>query len=508
MRSLVFLLSLLLGILPGLAAAEPRSVPTPASAAATQSSGASGFDLPKLGLAGGVALPLWKAHFIGRFIYREIQGEDGVLNDPLVAHYVDYLGHRLSSVAHAPDEPFHYFVIEDPNVNAFALPGAYVGVYSGLILVTRHEDELAGVLAHETAHVVQRHIARSEADSSYEDIINLGILLGGLIVAASGVGMGAVMAAQGSIIQREINYTRADEMEADRVGIGILAKARFNPQGMVQFFQYMQRQYAFNGYNIPEFISTHPLDLTRISEAEMRADNLHVDPTPENPSYALMRARVRVLLSNDLEQTLEYFKSQENTQKKPWYRTAAEYGEVLCLNRLDQGKEGLKRIEPLAKAHPDNMALQLAKAESLLAAGDTQSGLAALAADNTLYGSDPAAMLAYARALTNADQPRKVVALLEPGMRDGSYRYNPAFYQILGTAADKTGDKSLAYLAMAHYYSGRGQYRPAVTQLRLGLRMNNLPPSRRKQMEDMKKRLKAEHKQAKNMGLISRDEGP
>src|SRR5699024_6120951 len=131
-------------------------------------------------------------------------------------------------------------------------------------------------------------------------------------------------------------------------------------------------------------------------------------------------------------------------------RKAALYGQVLCLNRLDNGKQALALIKPLADAHPDIVALQLAKAESLIAAGDTQAALAALAQDNTLYASSPAVTLAYARALADSNHPRKVLALLESGLNDGSYQFNPDFYHLLATAANKTGDDALSYLAMAH----------------------------------------------------------
>src|SRR5699024_10393157 len=139
---------------------------------------------------------------------------------------------------------YHYFALKVPMINAFAVPGAYIAVFSKLILLTRDEDELAGVMAHETAHISQRHSARRMADSSYNSIINLGILLAGIAVAMAGGGPAAIAAAQGGVMQRMINYTRADEMEADHVGIEILARARFDPRCMVRFFQYMQRNYA------------------------------------------------------------------------------------------------------------------------------------------------------------------------------------------------------------------------------------------------------------------------
>lgn len=501
MRCLSCLLAFGLGLLPGLATASPQYTPAATSVPA-QTTFNPDFNLPKLGLAGGTALPVWKAQFIGRTIYREIQGAGGIVNDPLIAQYVNYLGHRLSSVAHGPAEPFHYFVIKAPVLNAFALPGAYIAVYSHLLLVTRSEDELAGVLAHETAHITLRHTARRMADSSYNTIINLGILLAGIVAAVAGAGPAGLMAAQGGVAQRQINYTRADEMEADHVGIGILARADFKPEGMIKFFQYMQRNYALQGYNIPEFLSTHPLDLTRISEAQIRAKNMHVDPAPENPNYALMRARLRVLVSNDLKQTLGYFKNKRYSTDDLWYKAAATYGVVLCLNRLGKGKQALELITPLAEKHASNVALHLAKAKALLAAGKTRRALAELADYNTLFASNPAVTLAYATALFHSGRADKVIALLAPALRSGRHDYNPGFAHLLARAADKAGKAGLSYLAMAHYYLGRGQYHDTVTQLRLGLRLNDISAVQRDNMTKMKKRVKKDYQQAVDMGII------
>ncbi|MGH8127363.1 MAG: beta-barrel assembly-enhancing protease [Gammaproteobacteria bacterium] len=481
---------------------------TTAAALSATSAAATDYSLPQLGIAGGVALPLWKAHFMGEQIFHLIQGEDGVLNDPLVESYVNYVGHRLSSVAQGPDEPYHYFVVMDPDINAFALPGAFVGVNYGLILATQSEDELAGVMAHETAHVSLRHIARQMADATYNNLVDLALLLGGIAaaVAAPGIGVGAVMGGIGVGMQRGINYTRAHEFAADRVGIMILARARFKPQGMVNFFKYMESQAGLVGYQLPQFLSNHPLDITRIAEAENRAKDLHIHPLPENPNYALMRARIRVLTSDDLAGTLAWFEGQVKTETNPWYRKAAVYGMVLCLNRLDSGKRALKLIRPLANSHPNNIALQLGLAESLLAAKQNKAGLDSLAQDHVLYPENLAVTGAYARALINANQASKAVIVLKPLMDPDASVFDPDLYQLLAIAANKTGDKTLALRAMTYGYNLVGDFHSAIIQLRLILRDPKLTPVERTLVERHKKALEAERKKAKRMGLT--DQGP
>lgn len=477
---------------------------TSAAAIPATSPAATDYSLPELGIAGGVALPLWKAHFMGQQIYHLIQGESGVMNDPLVENYINHLGHRLSSVAQGPDEPYHYFVVMAPDINAFALPGAFVGVNYGLILATRSEDELAGVMAHETAHVAQRHIARQLADASYNDLINIAILLGGVTAAIinPSIAVGALMGAQGGIAQRGLNYTRAHEMEADRVGILILSRARFNPMGMVDFFKYMERNYSLQGYDIPEFLSSHPLDITRIAEAEIRAKNLHPHVLPENPNYALMRARIRVLTSNDLADTLNWFKGDRSDNSNPWYRKADLYGMALCYNRLDSGNKGLALIRPLAKAHPNNIAIQIALAESLLAAGKKNAGMNALAQDYNLFPGNRPVVMTYARALYNAGDAKKTVQILRPYMDPSNHVINPALYNLLANAANKTGNRILALRAMANVYELQADYESSIIQLRLALRDKNLTAMQKQQIEQQKDTVTKEHKRAKKMGLV------
>ncbi len=425
------------------------------------------------------------------------------MNDPLVENYVNHLGHRLSSVAQGPDEPYHYFVVMAPDINAFALPGAFVGVNYGLILSTRSEDELAGVMAHETAHVAQRHIARQLADASYNDLINIAILLGGVTAAIinPGLAVGALMGAQGGIAQRGLNYTRAHEMEADRVGILILARARFNPMGMVDFFKYMERNYSLQGIQIPEFLSTHPLDITRIAESEIRAKDLHPNVLPENPNYALMRARIRVLTSDDLVKTLNWFKGDRSTNTNPWYRSADLYGMVLCYDGLDSGKKGLELVRPLAKAHPNNIAIQLALAQSLLAAGEKTAGMNALAQDYDLFPGNRPVIMMYARALYNAGNAKKTVQILRPYMDPSNHVLNPDLYKLLGNAANKTGNRVLSLRAMANVFELEAEYESAIIQLRLALREKNLTPVQRQQIEQQKDIITKEYKRAKKMGL-------
>ena len=188
--------------------------------------------LPEMGTAAQAALSLEDESQIGRMVMRNLREAGMVLDDPEVHEYIQSLGLRLSSLAQDGNRNFNFFVVRDPAINAFALPGGYVGIHSGLMLETRNESELAGVLAHEVAHVTQRHIARGLEAQSRANLMTTAAMLAAILVGAAGGGssdvtMGAITAAQNMAAQAGINFTRDNEYEADRIGIGVLAAAGF-----------------------------------------------------------------------------------------------------------------------------------------------------------------------------------------------------------------------------------------------------------------------------------------
>ncbi|HEX2139500.1 MAG TPA: M48 family metalloprotease, partial [Woeseiaceae bacterium] len=188
-------------------------------------------NLPDIGSPADAVLSKSDEARIGRAIMRNIRASGQLVEDPLITEYINDIGHRLSSRVNKGDHQFTFFVVDDPNINAFALPGGYIGVHSGLLQATRNEDELAGVLAHEIAHVTQRHIARAVHANQRQSILSTAIMLGAILAGAAGAGgdamQGAIAVAQGTAVQQQINFTRSNEYEADRVGISALADAGF-----------------------------------------------------------------------------------------------------------------------------------------------------------------------------------------------------------------------------------------------------------------------------------------
>ena len=326
-------------------------------------------------------LSMEEEYQIGRMIVRGLRDQDQILEDPETSEYIRSLGTRLSSQANDGSQRFNFFVVKDNSINAFALPGGFIGVNSGLLLDTKNESELAGVIAHEVAHVTQRHIARSIAAQSKSSLVSTAAMLAAILIGVAGGGdaaMAGMAAAQSLAIQQQISFTRANETEADRVGLGILARSNFDPQGMPAFFETMSRHAGSSEINIPEMLRTHPVTSTRIAETKERAAQLNVKPDPESVSYALTRERLRVLSTPPGEDPREYYAAIIGNE--PDATSAQVYGRALALMMSGQAAKAVPIFQRLRDADPTVVQYHTALGQAQLLAGKGDSSLATLTA--------------------------------------------------------------------------------------------------------------------------------
>jgi len=431
----------------------------------------SDFDLPQIGLAGANALTPEQEYQMGVKIMNEARQAGVILDDPLVHEYIDNLGHDLSSHSDNPTLHFEYFVINDPEINAITLPGGFIGVFSGLILDSDNEDELAGVMAHETSHVTQRHIARSVEDANNRSLLNIATILGALLVAANtadpNVAIGTIATAEGALEQHQINFTRSQEEEADRVGIQTLARAGFPPQGMIEFFQKMQRDSSLNGYDrIPEFLLDHPQDASRMAYLEERAVSMHVPPRPDSRSYALMKARVRVLVSDNPDKTLQYFTAALKSTHG-WDQEAMRYGLALADVQVGRYADAIKNMQSLCDKYDDVVAFRIGLANAQMSAGDISRAKATYQQAMQLFPDSDPLILSYATDLIEAGLPEDAINLLIP--QSLQTNADPEVLRMLAKAYDKAGDSGDSHYYMSEYYYITGLPAAAADQLRIAL---------------------------------------
>ena len=233
--------------------------------------------LPDIGSSAGTVMSPQDQREYGASVLHELRSYGYVLDDALLDEYINALGYKLVFNSDRPDLPFTFFVVRDNEINAFAVPGGYIAANAGLIINMSREDELAAVLAHEISHITQQHLLRAFEDMKKMSLPTMLAMLGILIASShrtDDAGTAAIMTGTSLMQQRQINFTRHDEAEADRVGIQTMARAGYDPMAMADTFSTLQRVMRVNGIDVPEFLMDHPVDTSRIADAKARAQNL------------------------------------------------------------------------------------------------------------------------------------------------------------------------------------------------------------------------------------------
>ncbi|POZ61300.1 zinc metalloprotease [Chromobacterium alticapitis] len=423
-------------------------------------------DLPDLGEVSDASLSLSDEARIGRNALRAMREGGDVLDDAEVNAYLNDIGGRLAAAAAVPGVHFTYFCVADPGINAFAMPGGYVGVNIGLLLATQSEGELAGVLGHETAHVAQRHIARMQAaNSATSPLLLLGTIVAAALAAKAGSGegaMGAVSAGMGLSISRQLAFSRDFEREADRVGMQYMAAAGFDVRNMAAFFQRLDQASRYSDNAAYAFLRTHPVTVERISEAENRALSYPVKMRADSIDYLLVREKLRVLTMTP-EEAAAYYNS---TLARGLYLNegASWYG--LARARLLQ-HDRAAAAEALAKARaklPDHPMLYGLEAEIARDGRDWAAASKAANAGLAVFPRSESLQLARLDVALDSNDGKTAQTLLRQ-MLDGK-RDDPALYRRQAKLyADQDPLRYHAALGNAFYYEQR--YGAAQEQFQL-----------------------------------------
>jgi beta-barrel assembly-enhancing protease len=406
---------------------------------------------------------------LGRSVVAQLRSAGAVMDDPLLAEYIQGLGSRLAGHASDGDQDFNFFIMDDGAINAFALPGGYIGMNAGLILASESESELAGVLAHEVAHVTQRHIARSIYDSQRSSVFSMATMLAAILLgAAADLGgdatTGLVTAAQAASAQRQINFTRANEHEADRIGIDTLSSAGFDPTGMSSFFEKLSRRYGGSRQQIPAILQTHPVTTTRIADARDRIRNLPAVEVDNSPSYSIVKARLRALQAPTSEAALALFTNRIDAADA---QPADHYGLALSLLRLGRDDEAERIFRELADTYPGVIPYRIGQGEALMASGQVELALDEYAAAVSLFPRNVPLTISFAEALVAAGDPAVAHELLLDLLNN--VPPTPEQIRLIARAANAEGDVGNAHFYMGEYYLTIGNGPLAINQLRMAL---------------------------------------
>ncbi|HEU5398428.1 MAG TPA: M48 family metalloprotease [Gammaproteobacteria bacterium] len=456
---------------PDVPMATLQNLPAPPPGDAPSQAGGSDFNLPQIGEAGADVVTPQQEYSIGLQVINELRDAGFIVGDPLLHEYIENLGRSLSSHSDNPELNFGFYIIDDPEINATTLPGGFIVVNSGLFLMTDSEDELAGVIAHEIGHVTQRHLARQLEDQKDRSFLDFATMLAGILAATKtsdpDVAMGALATAQGSIIQHQINYTRGDEAEADRVGIATLARAGYQPEGLIDFFTKMESLSSLNGYDrIPSFLLDHPLDLTRIAEAKSRAEQLHVPPRPDSRDYVLMKARLKALQDDSTQSLQAYFEAGVSSSHG-WDQAAKRYGLALVYGREGRYADASTIMASLASEYDDVTAFRIGLANNEMQAGKTAEAIRTYQAALRLFPDSKPLILSYANDLIEAGRPKDATDLLAT-LTTGR-QADPEALRLSAKSYDKLDDSADSHYYMSEYYLASGSPSDAVDQLRIAL---------------------------------------
>ena len=427
------------------------------------------IDLPELGDSSSTRFSLGQEYRLGRAWLRAFRGQVKTVSDPLLQEYVEALTYRLAVHSELKDRRLELVIVDNPAINAFAVPGGVLGINNGLILQAQTEAQFASVMAHELGHLSQRHFARSVEAQKRSTLPTLAGLLAGVIIAASGggdAGLAAITATQAAALQNRLRYSRLHEQEADRAGMETLVRANIDPNAAAGMFEVMQKQYRYLT-KPPEFLLTHPITENRISDARSRARQYPRNIYTDSTEFQLMRARVEFGFINNSKEAVKRFTTRLNKDSR--HPVADQYGLVLALTANYQFDEAQQRLNTLRKASPRSISLIVAQAELDMASGKYPNAIKLLneALANS-PGNHPLTMT-MARALLLANQAHRAEALL---IKHSQRKPNdPSVWYLLAEVHGLAGDVVGVHQARAEYFVLIGVLDKAVKQLGYALPM-------------------------------------
>ena len=425
-------------------------------------------NLPELGNSANNVLSDSEEREYGESLIRQLRAYELLVEDPLISDFFSDMGFNLASNSDQPGAAFTFVVLDEGMVNAFAAPGGVIALHSGLILLADTQDEVAGVLSHEIAHITQLHMYRAFEKGKTMNIIAL-LAMMGLILASGGDGeviTGAVMGAQGMAAQAQINFTRHNEIEADRVGIRTLSASGYDPQGMADFFEKMGQTSRANGEGPPEFLRTHPVSVNRIAEAKSRIQNLPPVEPNEGRQFYIVQARLRAMLEDDPKKAIEHFQNELQKPLSEARKTGHLYGLAIARQKNAEYEQAEALLSELLEAEPSRLAFQLQMANLQLARGQHDMAINALAELYHTFPGNQAIALEYGKALLDQGKPEHAETASKILKQQLVKRKNdPALYALYARAASVSGNEIKATEAIAESYYQRGGTEEAITQL-------------------------------------------
>ena len=429
---------------------------------------ASGQPLPDLGDVSQATLSPRQERRLGEAVMREIRADRSYYDDVEATDYINQIGGRLAARSVDVRQQFEFFLINDPQINAFALPGGFIGVNTGLLFAAQAESELAGVLAHEVSHVTQRHIARMLAQQKTGTITSLASMAAAILLSrvSSDAAQAALVFGQASAVQGQLNFTRDNEREADRVGLALLDQSGFDPRGMAAFFERLQRATRVYETAAPSYLRTHPLTFERIADIENRIQDMNYRQVPDSVGFQLIRAKLRAELDSPRE-AVAYFEGSL-AERKYLSEASSHYGLAVAALRMNDTARARSEAAKAARQLPPNPAMATLTCRIARAVGPQDAAISCYREAIKAYPGYRALFFDHADALLAAGKAADVLPLIDGRLRaeGGDYR----LYQLQARAYASLRKPLAQHRAQAEAYVRLGNVAAAVEQLQIGLK--------------------------------------
>lgn len=426
-------------------------------------------NLPELGDVASNDLSLATEKRIGQQIMHEIQARDmAYLDDPDIETYLNQLGGRLVAVSTDPGMGFFFFPINDQSINAFAMPGGFIGVHAGLMLAAESESELAGVLAHEISHVTQRHIARQVYQSKKLSIASM-VAMGLALLAARSSTQGATAAIAGTqagVLSAQLAFSRDFERESDRLGFEILRKSGYDVRGMSAFFGRLQKSVRLYENNATAYLRTHPLSGERMSDMQNREVGVPYRQVVDSPDFQLVRAKLRAMRGIPVEAVRD-FSGLLKEQKYP-SEAAARYGLAFAYYRAQDWGAAERELLAARRLKGGSAMLERLLAETRLAQGETQAGLAVYREAMLRFPLNMGLVYGYGAALIKARRFDESLRFVESQLQN--YPADVRLHRMRAESFAGQGRRAPQHQALGEAFALQGQTGAAVEQLQLAQR--------------------------------------
>lgn len=463
--------------------------------------------LPEIGVVASDALTIDKEVILGNAIMKQLRGQAPLVNDPVIEEYIQDLGNRL--VLHADNTrfPFKFFIVNNPVLNAFAFYGGYIGIHSGLITRAQTESELASVVAHEIAHITQRHLARRVQAQSRSAPLQLASLLGSILVALADpeAGVAAMQATLGGGQQAQINFTRGIEREADNIGISILYRAGFDPKGAPAFFGRLAERARTSSAQLA-FLQTHPLPQERVAETILRANAFGERRVPPSLSFALAKARLNARYLLDEERALQLYTAEAErlssvteAGEQSVFAKSTTYGLAIALFENERFKEAEDLVVELLKNDQENLFYLDLYADTLLKQEKYDEAIKVLSShwqhrpQNRVLALNLANAYLYAKSYSESIQILRDLLLVDSE--------DLLAYQLLHDAYRQSQNKKDAHITQANIYALISAYSLAINELQFAYNFSSNDTLERQRITGMIEKMRNAQETTRRLSL-------